>query len=175
METKSIKPLDLQSKRLQRGETQESLASLLGITRQQVQNYESGRQAMPLARSFEVSEILDGLTFEYRGTRFEVKPLEENVGIEKPAPLVNGWENNAMYSAQQAMELLEWYQGLANKLIAISNGRGANEYLVRGYKEAREAQLAVEQFLDEGRQRHPELVDLGIEMARYVADESRRG
>lgn len=172
-----VTPVDLQTKRRKKGDSQEAFGQLLGISRQQIQNYESGKRNIPTDKACESALILGSLTLEYKGKKFELKPLQEDPqpNCDEESPLAGSWSDNAFNSAQQARELQEWSEALAQHLVSIKNGRGAEAYLVRGYKEAREAQLAIQQLFSEGKRKHPHLVELGIEMARRVAAVQREG
>lgn len=170
--------VDLSKRRHEAGLTQEGLGELLGVGRLQVYRYENGHHSIPFERALRCAKEFGGLRVSFGDGEFLLRPEAHSAsdGAECEVEEASGnWTSNAVNSAQQARELMEWAEKLGQHLHAIDSGEGADAYLIRGYKEAREAELAIRDLLNEGDRRHPHLVQHGIEMARRVAAARRSG
>jgi transcriptional regulator with XRE-family HTH domain len=75
----------LRQLRLMRGLTQDSLAEMVGVSYQQIQKYESGTNAMSLARMQLCAESL-GVTRDY----FLNGPGQEEPPLDHPCPILIG-------------------------------------------------------------------------------------
>ncbi len=98
----------IRTRRLLLGMNQDTLASALGLTFQQVQKYESGANRVSASRLSEIAEVL-GVTHEYF---FSGLPFDEE---DEPTP--EDQRVREMMQRPDAIELVRVYYGISDPAI----------------------------------------------------------
>lgn len=167
MNSTIVYPVDLQTKRQAKGDSQESFGQLLGVSRQQVQKYESGNFNIPTDKACESAILLGGITLRYRGIDFELKIKSDS---NQQAPFLREGitpVTSTVIAQNEIREFLEHSNKLSEYAIAILDGEEhAGEYLVGLVKEGKEAKVSVQQVLEAIRRVNPEAYAKGMELAQ---------
>lgn len=98
----------LQLRRTLLGMSQERLGSLIGLTFQQIQKYESGANRVSSSRLFDIAQVLDiGIPYFFEGMTAEVE--EQSPGnLQGAVPLVPEEEKDPM-ARRETLELVRAY------------------------------------------------------------------
>lgn len=178
--------VNLSTQRIKKGISQMKLAELIPSSQPHVSRVETGKTPTSFSFALRCAEIVGPLLARMDGKLFVIKPADEqeptkeDTEFEKDASIpriVNNWPGNAVNSAQQAKELADCLQQLGEHIQSIidENCNRSDPYLVKCYKEAREAQVAIGDLIADGKRKHPHLVKAGFDLARRVAQASREG
>lgn len=100
----------LKNRRLTLGISQMELADVLGITFQQVQKYEKGKNRINSSRLFHISDVLD-IPISYFFTDIENITDKKRKRQQLPPP------SNASYNRADIQLLIEYYDKIDNKEI----------------------------------------------------------
>lgn len=165
MERNVAVPVDLKARRKSRRHTQTKLGNLLGVSLQQVSNYETGRCSLPLDQACKVAILYDGLTLEYDGVKLELKPVFD-AGTKHSGDL--NPLTGALIAGKEMRDFLEHTKKLAEYALAVTNGECGTQYMAGAVKEAQEAKEAAERFLLVVRKANPEAYRRGMEMAKVA-------
>lgn len=163
MNSTIVVPVDLQTKRRAIGESQESFGQILGISRQQVQKYESGKFNIPTDKACEAAIRLGGLTLRYKGVDFELRvksdPRENEVAKAHKASALE----KALATSKEMRDFVTHTQQLVDFMSAIILGSDeGRQYIRRAAKEGYEAQVFLTSFLNKVAAEYPDEFAAGI-------------
>jgi transcriptional regulator with XRE-family HTH domain len=98
----------LQLRRTLLGMSQERLGTLIGLTFQQIQKYESGANRVSSSRLFDIAQVLDvGIPYFFEGMTVEVE--EQSPGhLQGAVPLVTEEDKDPM-ARRETLELVRAY------------------------------------------------------------------
>lgn len=159
-------PVDLQTKRQATGDSQEVFGQLLGVSRQQVQKYESGRHNIPTDKACEAALRLGGLTLRYKGVEFElrVKNGQEDAGGVAGTNKASTLEK-MLATSNEMSDFVNHARTMIESMSAIILSTDEGRRLIRkATKEGYEAQFFLSSFLNKTASEYPE------EFAQGVAD-----
>lgn len=158
---------DLKEKRRSVRYTQEELGKKLGVGRQQISQYETGRSGIPMDKACILAAMFDCITLQYQGLEFELrhKKGDDEEGLPEVADGAKPVES-ALNVAKELEDVKRHMESLIEHNNAIRKARcEGRQWITIGVKEVAELVAVGKRYLRSSREYFPEEWKKGMAMA----------